>query len=48
VPEQAGDVGEDVMDELLEKDSEELPDDPFSGENMDYDTSESNPNNEPD
>ena len=44
---QVGDVGEDVMYELLEADTEEAPDDPFSGEGMDYDTSENEPNNEP-
>jgi len=44
LPEQAGDVGEDIV--IAE--SEEAPEDPFSGENMDYDTSEANPNNEPD
>jgi hypothetical protein len=46
VPDQIGDAGEDVMDEILLTDSEEAPDDPFSGEGMDYDTSENNPNNE--
>ena len=46
-PEQAGDVGEDVLADLLGRDTEEAPEDPFSGENMDYDTSEGNPNNEP-
>jgi hypothetical protein len=46
-PDQVGDVGEDVMEEILTADTEEAPEDPFSGENMDYDTSESNPNNEP-
>lgn len=45
--EQAGDVGEDVLEELLGAEGEEAPDDPFSGENMDYDTSELEPNNEP-
>jgi len=45
--EQAGDVGEDVLEELLGAEGEEAADDPFSGENMDYDTSEGNPNNEP-
>lgn len=44
---QVGDVGEDVLEELLNNGSEEAPDDPFSGENMDYDTSENQPNNEP-
>ncbi len=48
VPDQVGDVGEDVLEELLGEDAEEAPDDPFSGENMDYDTTEDNPNNEPD
>jgi hypothetical protein len=48
IPEQVGDVGEDVLDEILTADTEEAPNDPFSGENMDYDTSEDNPNNEPD
>ena len=45
--EQVGDVGEDVLEELLGAEGEEAPDDPFSGENMDYDTSELEPNNEP-
>jgi hypothetical protein len=47
VPDQVGDIGEDVLEELLGADEEEAPEDPFSGENMDYDTSEGNPNNEP-
>ena len=46
VEDQVGDVGEDVLEELLENEGEEAPEDPFSGENMDYDTGEGNPNNE--
>lgn len=46
VVDQVGDVGEDVMTDLLTTGAEEAAFDPFSGENMDYDTSESNPNNE--
>jgi hypothetical protein len=45
---QVGDVGEDVLQEIMSRSGEEAPEDPFSGENMDYDTSEDNPNNEPD
>jgi hypothetical protein len=48
IPDQVGDVGEDVMNEIVETENEEAPYDPFSGEGMDYDTSDSNPNNEPD
>ena len=44
---QAGDVGEDVLEEMLAGEGEEALDDPYSGENMDYDTSEQEPNNEP-
>lgn len=44
--EQAGDVGEDVLEELLELEGEERVEDPFSGEHMDYDTTENEPNNE--
>ena len=47
VPDEVGDVGEDVLNELVYTDKEEAPEDPFSGENMDYDTSEDNPNNQP-
>ena len=43
---QVADVGEDVLEEILNSGGEEMPEDPFSGENMDYDTSEDNPNNE--
>ncbi len=43
---QVGDVGEDVLAELLDAAGEEAPDDPFSGAHIDYDTSEDNPNNE--
>jgi hypothetical protein len=47
--EQAGDVGEDVLAALLEAEAagEEPAEDPFSGEHIDYDTGEGNPNNEP-
>ena len=41
-----GDVGEDVLDDIINNDTEGTSD-PFSGEGMDYDTSEDNPNNEP-
>lgn len=44
---QAGDVGEDVLEDMLVGEGEEALDDPYSGENMDYDTSEQEPNNEP-
>ena len=44
---QVGDVGEDILEEILGADGEEAPEDPFSGEGMDYDTSENNQNNEP-
>ena len=44
--EQVGDVGEDVLADVLLADREEAPDDPFSGAHIDYDTSEDNPNNE--
>ena len=44
--EQAGDVGEDVLAELLDAAGEEAPDDPFSGDHIDYDVGEDNPNNE--
>jgi hypothetical protein len=40
-PDQVGDIGEDVAEEGPEDEST----DPFSGENIDYDTSEDNPNN---
>jgi hypothetical protein len=47
----AGDVGEDVMAEDLVAEEEspdgDRDDSPFSGEAMDYDTSENEPNNEP-
>jgi hypothetical protein len=45
--EQVGDVGEDIIEELLAAEGEEAADGPFSGENMDYDVSENEPNNEP-
>lgn len=45
--EQAGDVGEDVMEDILNAEEREgVSRDPFSGDNIDYDTSEGNPNNE--
>jgi hypothetical protein len=40
-PDQVGDIGEDIAEEGPEDEST----DPFSGENIDYDTSEDNPNN---
>jgi hypothetical protein len=43
---QVSDVGEDVMEEMLATEREEAPEDPFSGDHIDYDTSENNPNNE--
>lgn len=46
IDEQVGDVGEDVLEELLELEGEERIEDPFSGEHMDYDTTENEPNNE--
>ena len=42
-----GDVAEDILEEILAAAGEEAAYDPFSGENMDYDTSENEPNNEP-
>jgi hypothetical protein len=47
ITEEAGDVGEDVLAEMLEAGGEEAPDDPFSGESIDYDTSDRNPTNDP-
>ncbi len=47
IQEQVGDVGEDITEDILNEDQEEGPEDPFSGEGMDYDTSENNSNNEP-
>jgi hypothetical protein len=38
----AADVGEDVLEEALATDREEAPEDPFSEEHIDYDTSENN------
>jgi len=43
---QAGDVGEDVLEELLVNVGEEAAEDPYSGDHIDYDVSENNPNNE--
>jgi hypothetical protein len=47
---QAGDVGEDVLGEILEAEAlgEEAADNPFSGDHADIDFSEDNPNLEPD
>ena len=47
VQEQVGDVGEDVLEEMLIADGDDTADNPFSGENVDYDFSEDNPNNDP-
>ena len=41
-PDQVGDIGEDIEATGPEDETS----DPFSGENIDYDTSENNPNNE--
>jgi len=42
------DVGEDIAEEYnqVTDATEDVPDDPFSGEDVDYDVSENNPNNE--
>jgi hypothetical protein len=47
IDDEVGDIGEDIMEEMVENQGEEDTYDPFSGEGMDYDTSENNPNNEP-
>jgi len=48
VQDQATDVGEDIAEEYnqVTDATEDVPDDPFSGEDVDYDVSENNPNNE--
>lgn len=42
IQDQAADVGEDVLNDLVTANTEEAPEDPFSEEHIDYDTSENN------